>query len=952
MAKSTKSKTESILNEAAPAKPARRKAAPPDAAAPESTDMSSDASGDGSDAAPTKKTPAARKAAPAKKAAAKKAAAKKSPAKKTATKTAAKPAARKTSARAKSADGEDEDGISAEIPVERLARSRGAKSDPAERANGRILVIVESPAKARTIEKYLGPRYKVVASVGHVIDLPVSALGVDVEDNFRPQYVVIKGKKQIIDRLRQEARTAPEIYLAPDPDREGEAIAYHIASVLPHGGEGVHRAIFNEITKDAILSAIKNPTEVNQNLVNAQQARRILDRLVGYKISPLLWRKVKRGLSAGRVQSVALRIICDREREIRAFKPEEYWTIEADAKASKPPMFRLKLDKIDGKKASVPNQASADKIIGDVQGKPFIVDEVTRREVRRRPLPPFITSTLQQEASRRLRHTARRTMQIAQRLYEGVELGAEGPQGLITYMRTDSTRLSGYALDQIRLFIKDQFGGDYVPEAPRFYTKGKSAQDAHEAIRPTDINNTPDKVAPYLDKDQLALYRLIWNRALACQMTDALFESVRVDVPVEKRYLFMATGSVLKFAGHLKIYEESRDEIGRTESDENAEGGRDAEPGAGANGAAGGEGANPDGNAEGAGAGAGDRRLPAMEKGDKLDVPKVEGLQHFTQPPPRFTEAGLIKELEKQGIGRPSTYATIISTIQGKEYTEKDGGVFKPTDLGFIVTDLLIEGFPQIMDVKFTAMMESQLDQVEEGKVNWVELLRNFYTPFEKKLEAANAQMRNLKAEIIQTEFTCEKCGSPMVVRWGRMGRFLACSAYPECRNTKPIVEGEDGKFEIVKEEVSGRKCPNCGKEMVVKSGRRGRFLACSGYPECKTSQPLPINVPCPRPGCSGELVERRSAKGKTFWSCSAYPECKFSVWELPRKVACETCNEEKFSIGKDSKLRMFGCARADCPHASAYNPEAEAAAAAGEGGAEGEATAKPKGRRFGARKG
>ncbi len=832
--------------------------------------------------------------------------------KKPAAKKAKKPATKATAkakapAKAKKAPAETESG---ETPFREVKdESKGAK--------GKSLVIVESPAKAKTIEKYLGSNFKVVASIGHVIDLPVSSLGVDIENNFEPQYEVIKGKKAVIDNLKKCARAATRIFLAPDPDREGEAIANHIAGAIANGGKEMHRAVFNEITRDAIRAAIENPTEINHNLVNAQQARRILDRLVGYKISPLLWKKVRRGLSAGRVQSVALRVICDREREIMAFKPVEYWTIEADAQAKTPPPFRLRLDKIDGKKAEIANQEESDKIIAETQGKPFIVGEVLKKEQSRRPLPPFITSTLQQEASRKLRFTARQTMQIAQRLYEGINMGDEGPQGLITYMRTDSTRLSGTALDQARAYINQNFGPEYLPEQARFYSRGKNTQDAHEAVRPTDIALTPDRVAKYLDKDQLALYRLIWNRTVACQMVDAKLENTRVEVPVGK-YLFIVTGSVVKFPGHYAIYEEGRDEIGKSESDENAENAAETSDDRG-------------------------NRLPPMEKGDKLDVPKVEGIQHFTQPPPRFTEAGLIKELEKQGIGRPSTYAAIISTIQSKEYTEKDKGVFKPTELGFIITDLLIESFPHIMDVKFTAMMEGQLDEVEEGKVNWVELLKNFYIPFEKRLEVANSQMRNLKAEIVQTEYKCDKCGSPMIVRWGRNGKFLACSAYPNCKNTKPVIIGEDGTVEIVKDIVTDKVCPNCGKPMVVKSGRRGRFLACSGYPECKTSQPLPINVPCARPGCHGELLERRSAKGKTFYACSAYPECKFSVWELPVKQHCEVCGVDHFVIGKEPRQKAIGIVKADCPFPSAYSPEKEAEAA--ESGASAAKTKKPRGR-------
>lgn len=813
----------------------------------------------------------------------KKAAPKKAAPKKTATKSVAK----KAPARKKAAPVEDE-------PLDEAAIA--AAEANARAAKGKNLVIVESPAKAKTIEKYLGKDYKVLASIGHIIDLPVSKLGVDIEHDFAPQYEVIKGKKVVIDNLRRSARAAARVYIATDPDREGEAIANHIVSVVENGDKEIHRAIFNEITRDAVREAIANPGEVNRNLVNAQQARRILDRLVGYKISPLLWCKVQYGLSAGRVQSVALKIICDREREIRAFVPEEYWTIEADARAPKPPPFRLRLDKIEGKKAVVPNKESADAIIGETQGKPFVVGDVIKKEISRRPLPPFITSTLQQEASRKLHLAARRTMQIAQKLYEGVDVGQDGPTGLITYMRTDSTRLSDQALGTIRDHIRKTFGPEFCPDQPRFYAAGKKAQDAHEAIRPTDVTLTPDKLERYLDKEYLAVYRLIWNRAVASQMADAKLDSTRVEVPVSK-YLFIATGSVVKFPGHLAVYEEARDEIGKKETEENAEeADTTQEPGA--------------------------NRLPPLEKGDKLDVPKVDGIQHFTQPPPRFTEAGLIKELEKQGIGRPSTYASIISTIQGKDYTIKDKGVFRPTDLGVIVTDMLTGSFPQIMDVKFTAMMEGQLDEVEEGKVNWVELIKNFYLPFEKRLEQAGKHMRNLKAEKIQTDYVCDKCGSPMIVRWGRNGKFLACSAYPNCKSTKPIVTNEAGEIEIVKDEVTDRNCINCGKPMVIKSGKRGRFLACSGYPDCKTSQPLPIGVPCARPGCKGELYERRSAKGRTFYSCSAYPECKYSAWEIPTKQKCETCGQEKFMVGKEGKRKVFGCTRGDCPYPSAYTEE------------------------------
>lgn len=769
------------------------------------------------------------------------------------------------------------------------ARKAGSGSE------GRSLVIVESPAKARTIEKYLGADFRVLASVGHIIDLPTSKLGVDIEHDFQPQYEVIKGKKKIVEDLKRAAKNAGRVYLAPDPDREGEAIAYHIAEAIGNG-KPIFRAVFNEITREAVRRGIENPTEINKNLFNAQQARRILDRLVGYKISPLLWKKVRRGLSAGRVQSVALRLICEREKEVQAFVPEEYWSIAGRAEANEPPPFTLRLDKIGGKNERIPDEAAANKILEAARNAEFKVADVTRREVAKRPFAPFITSTLQQEASRKLRYPSKRTMRIAQRLYEGIDVGEDGPTGLITYMRTDSTRLAPSALDMIRGYIHKNYDNDYLPPQARFYSKGKGAQDAHEAIRPTNVDLTPKKVARYLDKEQLAVYTLIWTRTVASQMADATVERTRIEVPVGD-YLFVATGSVIKFPGYLKIYEEAKDEAGKTESES--------------------EGVEPVLNKD-------DEQLPRVDPGDVLKVGDLAGKQHFTQPPPRFTEAGLIKELEKQGIGRPSTYAAIISTIQDREYAEKEGGSFRPTELGSIVTELLTESFPQVLDVKFTAKMEGQLDDVEEGKADWVELLNGFYQPFVKRLETAQEQMRNLKAEQQPTEHVCEKCGSTMVVRWGRNGKFLACSGYPNCRNTKPIRVLEDGTVEIVKDEVTDEKCPNCGRAMVIKSGRRGRFMACSGYPECKTSKPLPIGVKCPRPGCTGELVERQSGRGRTFYSCNAYPECRYLIGERPEKKRCEVCGEDKFTAGKGVKQKVFGCSRGDCPYEPAWGPKEE----------------------------
>ena len=637
--------------------------------------------------------------------------------------------------------------------VKKTATKSAVPKSKAPDATGKNLIIVESPAKARTIEKYLGKDFSVMASVGHVIDLPASKLGVDIENDFAPEYVVIKGKKSILNDLKKCAKSAKAVYLAPDPDREGEAIAYHIGQFIKDDNANIQRATFNEITRSAVQEAIANPRPINESLFKAQQARRVLDRLVGYKLSPLLWKKVRRGLSAGRVQSVAVRMVCDREREIQAFTPEEYWTIDGMVSAQLPPPFEIHLAKIDGKKAEVGNKELADKILDTVRGQAFTIGEVVKKEVSKRPFAPFITSTLQQEASRKLRMSARQTMRLAQRLYEGVDLGSQGSVGLITYMRTDSTRLSGEAIGQARRYIEQAFGANYLPEQPKVYTTKKSAQDAHEAIRPTDMSLSPDQVASYLEADELKLYTLIWRRTVACQMADAKLERTRIEIPVGP-YLFVATGSIIKFDGYLKVYEEGKDEGGKTESD-NTEGAEPVQL-------------------------EGDETLPPVEPGQSLKLEQLKGNQHFTQPPARFTEAGLIRELERQGIGRPSTYAAIISTIQDKEYVNKEKGTFTPTELGFIITDLLLESFPTIMDIQFTAQMENKLDEVEEGSTDWVALLKDFYGPFEKRLEEAATAMRNVKAEVQETEYTCEKCGSPMVVRWGRNGKFLACSGFPQ----------------------------------------------------------------------------------------------------------------------------------------------------------------------------
>ncbi|MCX7624836.1 MAG: type I DNA topoisomerase [Candidatus Sumerlaeaceae bacterium] len=744
-------------------------------------------------------------------------------------------------------------------------------------------MIVESPAKAKTLGKYLGDDFRVQASVGHVKDLPEKSLGVDIKQDFRPHYVTLPGKTKILEQIRKDAAHAKQVFLAPDPDREGEAIAWHIAEDLrEHGVKGeILRATFNEITKRAVLEGLAHPRELDRNLYEAQQARRILDRLVGYTISPLLGKKVLRGLSAGRVQSVAVRLIVEREREIRGFVPQEYWMVQAKCQAGSSAPFVMSLTSIDGEKRKIETEAEAREILcrlgateinqstqdsdsGATGGEKRIVlnaelktrwkiSNVERKEVRRRPPAPFITSTLQQEAARKLGMTARQTMRVAQQLYEGVELGELGVTGLITYMRTDSTRVASEALQAVRNFIAENFGAEYVPAQPNSFEKKKDAQDAHEAIRPTDLSLTPERVAPFLDKQQKRLYELIWHRFVASQMADAVLDQTRIECEPVKGLHFSSTGSTVKFAGFLATYVEGKDD---------GENGQN-----------------------------GEARLPALQVGDDVDVTLVEALQKFTQPPPRFTEATLVKELERLGIGRPSTYATIVSTIQDRKYVEKDSSKrFRPTEMGELVTDLLIEHFPDIMDVQFTAKMEEELDEVETGQKNWLEVLREFYARFAKQLEAAKLLMRDVKREAEETDILCDKCGQAnMVIKLGRNGRFLACPRYPECKNTRNVeVQGQGA---AAPPEVADEQCPTCGKPMVVRTGRFGRFLACSGYPECKTSKPLSTGVKCPECG-SGELVEALAIKTKrTYWRCSNR-ECKFVLFSRPVAQSCPNCSQ------------------------------------------------------------
>ncbi|VAV82329.1 DNA topoisomerase I [hydrothermal vent metagenome] len=715
----------------------------------------------------------------------------------------------------------------------------------------KALVIVESPAKARTINKYLGRGFKVMASVGHIRDLPKSKLGVDLEDDFKPQYDTIKGKGKVIKELKAASKGVDEIYLAPDPDREGEAIAWHISEVISgrggikKGEKKIHRVLFTEITSKGIKKAIANPTTLDINKVNAQQTRRILDRLVGYQVSPILWDKVRRGLSAGRVQSVAVRVICEREREIQAFVKKEYWSIVASF-----PEFEAKLAKCDKKKLEISSEEEASGILKELKGETFTVAEIKRKERRRNPLPPFITSTMQQEASRKLSFSAKQTMMFAQQLYEGVELGDEGPVGLITYMRTDSPRIADEARDAARAFIAEQYGKEYIPEKPNAYKGKKSAQEAHEAIRPTTMVYTPEIVKPHLSKEQWRLYDLVWKRFVASQMTPAVYDQTSVQINAG-RYLFTATGAVMKFPGFIAVYEEGKDEDG----DKEKEG-----------------------------------TLPHLDEGKDLPLKAITPNQHFTQPPPRFTEATLVKDMEEKGIGRPSTYAAIISTIQDREYVIKDQRRLAPTDLGFLINDLLVESFPNILDAEFTAHMEEELDRIEEGKADWVEVMKKFYGPFKERLATAKKEMKTVKGSETPTDIKCEKCGQEMVVKWGRRGKFLACTGYPECKSTADFITDDEGKIQISEREelTTDEKCPKCEAAMLVKIGRFGRFLACSTYPDCKGTRPFSIGIKCPEEGCKGGLIERRTKRGRTFFGCSNYPKCKYASWDDPKKETAE----------------------------------------------------------------
>jgi DNA topoisomerase-1 len=740
----------------------------------------------------------------------------------------------------------------------------------------RALVVVESPAKVKTIQKYLDKSFLVKASLGHVKDLPSNKLGVDVARNFKPQYVALKAKAKVLEELKKAARSARALYVATDPDREGEAIGWHVASEVQVPADRVYRVLFNEITEKAVKAAFNQPGRIDQKKVDAQQARRVLDRLVGYKISPLLWERVRRGLSAGRVQSVAVRLVVERERAIRAFVPQEYWSLHAHLAAALPPEFVATLREKAGEKVSLGTEAATQAVVDEVARLPFVVRDVVRGERKRNPAPPFITSTLQQEAARKLRFSASRTMMIAQQLYEGVEIGAEGAVGLITYMRTDSPRVAPDAQAEARQVIGARYGAETLPERPPVYRARKSAQEAHEAIRPTLIDHAPDDLARYLSRDQLALYRLVWGRFLASQMRAAVYDTLTVDIAAEA-YLFRAQGSALREPGFMAVYIEAPDE-----SQAPAE------------------------EAEGEVSG-----LPPLEAGQRLGLVRLEPKQHFTQPPPRYTEASLVKELEEKGIGRPSTYAQILETISKRGYVRRERGTLSPTDLGELVTDLLVEAFPDLLEVEFTAQMEQSLDEIEEGEQRWVETVREYYGRLAADLKRAHREMDDLKKGK-PTDEVCPECGEGRILeRWGRFGRFLACERYPECKYTRNV--GDNGQ--PVEPEPAGLDCPGCGRPMVFKDGRFGRFIACSGYPECKTTRPITIGIACPQEGCGGELTERRSRRGKPYYGCANYPTCKFVVWQRPVPVACPKCGAP-FLIVRASRGRRFQtCWREGCDY-------------------------------------
>ena len=755
------------------------------------------------------------------------------------------------------------------------------------------LVIVESPTKVRTLKKVLGQDYNVAATVGHIKDLPLREIGIDVENNFTPEYQTIPGKQKVISALKKAAGDATEVYLAPDPDREGEAIAWHTAEVLKRRGRTFYRVLFHELTGGAIHEAMGRPLALDADKYDAQQARRILDRLVGYQVSPLLWRKVKGGLSAGRVQSVAVRIICERERAIQAFEPQEYWSITAALApaeaAGDAPVFSAKLAKKGREKIHIGDQAAAEAILAELADADFTVAKVVKKTVRRNPLPPFITSKLQQESIQKLRFTAKKTMAVAQQLYEGIDIGDGEPEGLITYMRTDSTRISQEAAGEALELIRDRFGAAYAIAKPRAFPNKNKAQDAHEAIRPTRVANTPEKLAPYLSADQLSLYRLIWQRFVASQMAQAQIDQNSVTIHAGD-YRFGASGSTVRFPGFMALYQSVEEADSQKRETQKA-------------------------------------MLPELSEGQRLAVRQIDPKQHFTLAPPRFSEASLVKELEENGIGRPSTYAAILSTIREKGYVEMTKGAFRPTELGFIVNDLLVANFTAIFGVDFTARMEDNLDRIEAAEIDATAVLADFYGQFERDLKQAADGMLSMRGIGLPIGRPCPECKQGQLhIKVGKNGEYLACNRYPECHFTCNYTRDEKGRIQPAEpsaETVSDKQCERCGRPMLIKDGRFGPFLACSGYPECRHTASLngPGNgrstgVACPAEGCGGQLVERRSKRGKLFYGCSRYPECDFALWDKPVPTPCPAC-DAPFLVERATKKQgtFLVCRNRDCGH-------------------------------------
>ncbi|HEX7184112.1 MAG TPA: type I DNA topoisomerase [Thermoanaerobaculia bacterium] len=764
------------------------------------------------------------------------------------------------------------------------------------------LLIVESPAKTKTLKKFLGKDYAVEASVGHIRDLK-KGKDIGIGKDYEPKYVVLDTKKDVVKKLRQAAKSAETVYLAPDPDREGEAIAWHIAEILDKEPAAIRRVTFNEITRRAVLKALEQPGEIDLRKVDAQQARRLLDRMMGFRLSPLLWEKVKQGLSAGRVQSVALKMVCDRQAEIDAFQPEEYWLIGADLKADQPPPFNARLHRVEGKKAEVGNGEEAAKIVRGLESGRFVVAKVDRKESKQRPAPPFITSRLQQEGARRFGFPVKRTMSLAQGLYEGREIGGRGSVGLITYMRTDSTRVAEEALEAVRGVIASTYGEGSVPEKPNVYPSKKGTQDAHEAIRPTTFDLPPDAVRDFLKPDEFKLYKLVWDRFIASQMLPAVFDVTQVDIE-NGPYVLRATGRVMKSPGFLAVYRETPDE----DAAEETEG-----------------------------------MLPPLREGQTLELVKVDSEQKFTQPPAQYSEATLVKALEENGIGRPSTYATILATLTDRNYVDKVESRFRPSALGKFVNGMLQKGFNDIINEGYTAELELQLDKIEDGELDWKQALAEFDRKFTKDLETAGEQMPNVKKDGVPLDETCPQDGGQLLMRFGRYGPFIACSNYPECNYTRNVEapassengDGADGASAPAAEEEIP-PCEKCGRPMALRRSRFGVFYGCTGYPECKNlrkpgagpkQEPKPTGVACPECG-KGEMVEKTSRRGKTFYSCSRYPDCKFALWKKPVAKECPDCGAS-YLLEKVTKKHgtQYVCNTEGCGYVEDVEPAVEASA-------------------------